>query len=1130
MQINGPDNNFITSRLPFETLLQSPSISEAGRRSLLALKEDLQSEKYEFITELKRRFGGGIEICITGGAVRDAIMGVQPKDIDLLISFPGFRSHAEAQSAFEAFFGEREYKKTASGEIDPDEWHIYSEKWGKLIIAGEKFGVYKLHLKGTGETIDIAFPRTETAADGEARGGRRAFEVQSDALMPIEKDLYRRDFTFNSMCLVVDYDFSARSASRPPTVISFIDLFSGLSDCLDKKLIRTTNKPEVTFRDDLSRIFRAVRFSCRFGFDIDEAAWKAIGALARNINKKNDNGNYILKRETLSAELIKSFCLDPLKAFDLLMRPLPSENASAGNSPSSTGALCLLEIVFPHLFNEIRFSGSDKSYIASKHRQWYEITFGAGAPPPEELEESRTIKLKALSRVREMFRLAAENNIILSPAEIFAVLFHDSGETKKLEKIQKKKNRCIYPYSHSLSSMIWNRSYSNLKMASLPAGNEKYAVNKNEVARIINGIYTMYTLLGECFDRQNLTLHEIGIKILTKLTSLLTGGINDSLLNIFRLDANATETVTETARKRADNLIEFADKWFESVKKIEEKIGCAPEKAFEIVFSTKIIADIFMLKQGPVYSELEKIAYTYYISYLYDIFKRRIARGGSGTLTPEINKSTIPSGFDALEAREKIFYELVRHSPLRKEWESLLTPELYSCFSPFETPEESAGRLPDGHHAEEARRELLYVIERTAYFRYVGPLYSGRASKKSGRQSNKNMAPARKKGAAFTRKFIESMHENPVELMEMIERHSRRPDERKKKGGCFFDIVTPWLTSMIGVEQPAKYHSEGDVWEHTKKCARRSLEIRAEKNLNARDYAALAAAVMFHDSGKPAAKDVGEKGQICFYGHEELSAKEFAAFAGIFGLDEDACPVFAGNYSRVIRAIENHSAVAQKISALKNSSRASLAAIIDIFPDGSEDISYYLYLCDSAATIGESGISKADECREQTAVLEKLLRTIDRYKHGGVSLAGLLNDGAMLMMTKDKSSKVENLSLLDAYCDFLEASGQTGFSEKNTAAFLEWTIKTTGYREFAARYIQKKASLADLAFESLSRPDNFRDEPEKVLRSQARKLTSSFIQNFDLSSCLKEDDDDFSAGASEIRVSFMKWLNTDGKT
>nr|HPG57544.1 HD domain-containing protein [Candidatus Wallbacteria bacterium] len=902
------NKNFSNYRLTFDSLLNVSSIGESGRRSLIALKEELESDKFEFLRELKRRFGTGIEICVTGGAVRDAVMGVPPKDIDLIMAFSGFGSHEEAQTAFEAFFGVREYKKAATGALKSDEWHIYSKRWGKLVLAGEKFGVYKLYLKGHDEIIDIAFPRTETAVSGDLRGGRNAFDVQSNALLPIEDDLARRDFTFNSMCLAVDYDLKSRNMARPPAALTFIDLFSGLADCLENKIIRTTGAPEVTFGDDLSRIFRAVRFSCRFGFNIEETAWSAISSLAGDINKKNLDGKFVLKRETLSAEVLKSFCIDPLKAFDLMTRPLTGKTACAS---------CLLELIFPDLFNEIRFSGPDKSYILPKNggRKWYDDIFGSEIPDGDELASSRAIKICALERVRRMFELARDYAIKLSADEIFAILFHDAGETKKLERAQPQKKRCVYDNSHLISSMIWTRSFSNLKMCSLPAGNEKFAVNKNEVVRLIQGIYSIYPRLGDNFDRSHIHGHEHEVKNINFITRILKNAANDSLLKILRLDAHASDTVSETTRVRAGNLIEFARIWFDRVEKMEKAAASvtAPGNItgagikFSSVFSTKIISGTFMIREGPVYSEFERIAYAAFIVYLHGVIRRKNLldaaadeASGSVCVSPRVH-------FDANDAKKYIFYELVVYSPFRKELEALITPGLISFLAEGECGSSESRRVKD---SDDARRELLYVIERSAYYGYTGLPFSGLPSK--GKRPRWNApAPTEKRGAVFTKNFMDMMIDDPLGLMEVIERHFTPPDARRKRGGGFFDVVLPGLTAMIGVEQPAKYHSEGDVWEHTKKCVRHATRIVAERNLNESDRAALIMAALFHDAGKPAARSIGDKGQICFYGHEELSAKEFEKFAAAFDLHSAAGTSFTVNFVRARRAIRDHSTAAQ---------------------------------------------------------------------------------------------------------------------------------------------------------------------------------------------------------------------------
>ncbi|MBU1932955.1 MAG: hypothetical protein KKC66_03535 [Candidatus Omnitrophica bacterium] len=72
----------------------------------------------------------------------------------------------------------------------------------------------------------------------------------------IKEDLFRRDFTINAMAVSVNKKDFGR----------LVDFYGGLGD-LRKKLIRVMH--DRSFIDDPTRIFRAVRFSVRFGFKIE---------------------------------------------------------------------------------------------------------------------------------------------------------------------------------------------------------------------------------------------------------------------------------------------------------------------------------------------------------------------------------------------------------------------------------------------------------------------------------------------------------------------------------------------------------------------------------------------------------------------------------------------------------------------------------------------------------------------------------------------------------------------------------------------------------------------------------------------------------------------------------------------
>ena len=73
--------------------------------------------------------------------------------------------------------------------------------------------------------------------------------------------------------------------------------------------------------------------------------------------------------------------------------------------------------------------------------------------------------------------------------------------------------------------------------------------------------------------------------------------------------------------------------------------------------------------------------------------------------------------------------------------------------------------------------------------------------------------------------------------------------------------ILPEVARMRGVEQPPRFHPEGDVWRHTLMM----MEILSEENRPEAD-AALAWGALLHDVGKPVTRTEDEKG-VHFYGH-----------------------------------------------------------------------------------------------------------------------------------------------------------------------------------------------------------------------------------------------------------------------
>jgi len=155
---------------------------------------------------------------VVGGFVRDLLLGVENYDLDIVIESDAI-SFAK----------------------------IIAKKLDTKVVAHKKFGTAIMVLKN-GLKIDFATARTEYY---EYPAALPTVEYSS-----IRDDLLRRDFTINAMALKIN----KRDFGR------LIDFFRGQRD-LKAKIIRVLHN--LSFVEDPTRIFRAVRFEQRYDFNID---------------------------------------------------------------------------------------------------------------------------------------------------------------------------------------------------------------------------------------------------------------------------------------------------------------------------------------------------------------------------------------------------------------------------------------------------------------------------------------------------------------------------------------------------------------------------------------------------------------------------------------------------------------------------------------------------------------------------------------------------------------------------------------------------------------------------------------------------------------------------------------------
>lgn len=207
----------------------------------------------------------GMEAYVVGGFVRDMFLKSDNKDIDVVVIGSGIE-YAQA------FFNE------LSGE--------------KNISVFKNFGTAQIKFKDF--IIEIIGARKESY-----RKDSRKPVVEDGSLID---DQNRRDFTINSLYLCLNGDRFGE----------LYDPFNGIQDIQDG-IIKTPNDPDITFSDDPLRMLRAIRFSARLGFVIEEKTYLSICENAHRID--------IVSQERITDE-VNAMILGkkPSIAFDLMFK------------------------------------------------------------------------------------------------------------------------------------------------------------------------------------------------------------------------------------------------------------------------------------------------------------------------------------------------------------------------------------------------------------------------------------------------------------------------------------------------------------------------------------------------------------------------------------------------------------------------------------------------------------------------------------------------------------------------------------------------------------------------------------------------------------------------------------------
>jgi tRNA nucleotidyltransferase (CCA-adding enzyme) len=164
---------------------------------------------------------GGTGILV-GGCVRDHLLGLEPKDIDIEV------------------YG-----------LEPEALERGLQKKFQVLPVGKSFGIFKIlvNYQNIKFSFDVAVPRR----DNKTGSGHRGFVVSNDPHMSFSEASSRRDFTLNAMGIDINSQ-------------SLLDPHGGLADLKNNKLRAISQ----AFSEDPLRVLRAAQFCARFGFELED--------------------------------------------------------------------------------------------------------------------------------------------------------------------------------------------------------------------------------------------------------------------------------------------------------------------------------------------------------------------------------------------------------------------------------------------------------------------------------------------------------------------------------------------------------------------------------------------------------------------------------------------------------------------------------------------------------------------------------------------------------------------------------------------------------------------------------------------------------------------------------------------
>ncbi len=182
---------------------------------------------------VRRLHNEGFEAYVVGGAVRDLLLGIEPKDFDVA-------TDATPEQVRKIFRRSR--------------------------IIGRRFQI--VHVMVGPETIEV----TTFRGGGKVQHNEHGRIMKDNTYGSMEEDAMRRDFTCNALY----YD---------PIRQQITDFHHGVADIRARKLVMIGD-PAARYQEDPVRVLRAVRLSAKLGFEVEQETAAPVAEYAGRLKQE----------------------------------------------------------------------------------------------------------------------------------------------------------------------------------------------------------------------------------------------------------------------------------------------------------------------------------------------------------------------------------------------------------------------------------------------------------------------------------------------------------------------------------------------------------------------------------------------------------------------------------------------------------------------------------------------------------------------------------------------------------------------------------------------------------------------------------------------------------------------------